>query len=114
AAKTILVGNTGNANSTVQVAGSLAMAINTVSANYTASASDNTILANTTSGSITITLPAAASITGRIYTLKKIGSGGIDNPLTITPASGTIDGGASFIIYNDWSYVTLQTDGTNW
>lgn len=115
AAKTVLVGGTGNANSTVQVDGSLALAIKTVIVDYAATAADNTILANTTSGAIIITLPAPSGITGRIYTIKKIGTGGIDNELTITPSSGTtIDGGASFIIYNDWTYVSLQTDGTNW
>lgn len=114
ATKTFLAGTTGNANSTVQVAGSLSMAIKSVTANYSASASDNTILANTTTAAFTITLPAPTNIAGRIYTIKKIGSGGIDKELTITPTSGTIDGGNTYIIYNDWTYVTLQTDGTDW
>lgn len=114
ASKTMLVGGTGNANSTVQVSGSLSMTITTVTSNYTLTGNDNTVLANTTSGALTITLPAPANFSGRIYTIKKIGTGGIDNDLTITPASGTIDGGSSYKIYNDWTYVTLQTDGTNW
>lgn len=115
AAKAILVGATGNANSTMQVSGSLSMSIKTVSSNYTITASDNTILANTTGGAITVTLPAPTGIGGRIYTIKKIGTGGINNALTITPSSGvTIDGGSSYIIYNDWTYVTIQTDGTSW
>ena len=114
AAKAILAGGTGNANSTVQVAGSLSMAIKSVTVDYTVTAADNTILANTTSSAIAITLPAPGSFAGRIYTIKKIGSGGIDKELTINPASGTIDGGSSYTIYNDWTYVTLQTDGTNW
>lgn len=114
AAKTILVGGTGSANSTVQVDGSLAMAIKTVTSSYIATGADNTILANTTSGALTITLPAPDNIIGRIYTIKKIGTGGIDRELIITPTSGTIDGGSSYIIYNDWTYVTLQTNGTDW
>lgn len=112
--KAILVGAEGAANSTVQVEGSIAMAIKTISANYTAAATDNTILANTTSSAITLTLPNPGTFAGRIYTIKKIGSGGIDNQLTISPAAGTIDGGANYTIYNDWTYVTLQTDGSNW
>jgi hypothetical protein len=114
AAKAILVGTTGAANSTMQVEGSLAMTIKTITGNYAATAADNTILANTTGGAISITLPASGGITGRIYTIKKIGTGGIDNQLTINPNSGTIDGGSSYTIYNDWTYVTLQTDGSNW
>ena len=114
ASKAILVGASGNANSTVQVSGSLSMSITTVTSNYTLTGTDNTVLANTTSGAITITLPAPGAFAGRIYTIKKIGTGGIDNDLTIVPASGTIDGGVSYKIYNDWTYVTLQTDGTDW
>lgn len=114
AAKAIRVGNTGNANSTMQIDGSLAMAIKTITANYTVTEGDNTVLANTTSTAITISLPSASNFAGRIYTIKKIGTGGIDRELTITPASGTIDGGSSYVIYNDWTYVTLQTDGSNW
>ena len=114
AAKTMMVGAGGNANSTVQVSGSLSLAITTVTANYTLTSADNTVLANTTSGNITLTLPNTSSFSGRIYTIKKIGTGGIDNELTITPAAGTIDGGANYKIYNDWTLVSLQTDGTNW
>lgn len=114
ATKAVLVGTTGAANSTMQVEGSFATAITTTASNYSASATDNTILANTTTSAITVTLPSPAAIKGRIYTIKKIGTGGIDNQLTINPSGGTIDGGASYIIYNDWTYVTLQTDGSNW
>lgn len=114
AAKTILVGGAGSANSTVQVNGSISMAIKTVSTNYMLNGDDNTILANTNSGPIVLSLPDATSFAGRIYTIKKIGTGGIDNQLTINPSSGTIDGGTSYIIYNDWTYVTMQTDGSNW
>ncbi|HSU29532.1 MAG TPA: hypothetical protein VLJ68_14190 [Chitinophagaceae bacterium] len=114
AAKTFLAGASGNANSTVQVSGSLSMTIRTITSNTVLTGTDNTILANTTSGAITITLPNPANFSGRIYTIKKVGSGGIDNELTVSPAAGTIDGGSNYIIYNDWTYVTLQTDGTNW
>ncbi len=114
AAKAILVGNTGLANSTMQVSGSLSMAIQTFTNNYTATAADNTILMNTTSSALTLTLPNPSTFAGRIYTIKKVGTGGIDHELTITPTAGTIDGGTSYVIYNDWTYVTLQTDGSNW
>ena len=114
ASKALMVGSAGNANSTVQVSGSLAMTITTVTANYTLAGTDNTVLANTTGGAFTITLPAPTNFPGRIYTIKKIGTGGIDNALTIIPTSATIDNGTSYIIYNDWTYVTMQTDGTNW
>lgn len=114
AAKAIIVGGTGSANSTVQVEGSLALAIRTTAVSVTLTGTDNTVLANTSSGAITLTLPAPTNFPGRVYTIKKIGTGGIDNALTITPTGATIDGGSNYIIYNDWTFVTLQTDGTNW
>lgn len=114
AAKAIIVGSAGAANSTMQIDGSVAMAIKTIAADYTLTGDDNTILANTTGNAIILTLPTATNFAGRIYTIKKIGSGGIDKELTINPASGTIDGGSSYKIYNDWTYVTVQTDGSNW
>ena len=114
AARAVLVGTGAGANSTVQVNGSMSLAIKTVSGPYTITGTDNTILVNTSSASSSITLPSPANIAGRIYTIKKIGNGGIDNALTITPSSGTIDGGSSYVIYNDYTYVALQTDGTNW
>lgn len=115
AASAMKVGGTGNANSTVQVEGSLSLAIRTLSSNTTLNSTDNTVLVNTTSAAVTVTLPAATGIAGRVYTIKKIGSGGIDNSLTVSPSgAATIDGGSNYTIYNDYTYVTLQTDGTNW
>src|SRR5205814_3647286 len=64
AAKSVLVGSAGSANSTVQVAGSMALAIKLVTSSYTATGADNTLLANTTSGAIVITLPDPASFAG--------------------------------------------------
>ncbi|SFV32084.1 polymer-forming cytoskeletal protein [Thermoflavifilum thermophilum] len=110
----LAIGTTGTPNSTLQVQGSFSLAITTVTANYTATEKDHTILANCSGGPITVTLPNPAGLNGRIYTIKKIGNGGIDNALTITPSSGQIEGGSSYTIYNDWTFVTLQTDGTNW
>ncbi|WP_346319284.1 hypothetical protein [Chitinophaga sp. YIM B06452] len=102
------------ANSTFQLNGSMSANITKKSADYSATETDNTILADATGGAFTITLPPVTNISGRIYTIKKVGTGGIDNAVTITPTGGTIDGGANYIIYNDWTFVTLQTDGTNW
>ncbi|PJJ74510.1 hypothetical protein BXY57_0068 [Thermoflavifilum aggregans] len=110
----LAIGSTATPNSTLQVQGSFALAIKTVTSTYTATANDHTILADCSSGPITITLPNPSGMAGRIYTIKKVGNGGIDNTLTIQPTGGQIEGGTSYTIYNDWTFVTLQTDGTNW
>nr|WP_295869502.1 hypothetical protein [uncultured Chitinophaga sp.] len=102
------------ANSSFQVNGSMATNLTKVTSSYTVTASDNTILADATGGALTITLPSPGAIAGRMYTIKKIGSGGIDKEVTISTSGGTIDGSGNYIIYNDWTFVTLQTDGTDW
>jgi len=113
-ADSVAIGGTTVANSTLQVNGSVAMAIKTVTATYTVTGADNTILADATAGAFAITLPApAAGIQGRIYTIKKTG-GDIDKAVTINPGGGSIEGGSSYVIYNDWTFITVQTDGTNW
>lgn len=110
----VAIGSSSVANSTLQVNGSVAMAIKTVTATYTVTGSDNTILADATAGAFTITLPApATAIQGRIYTIKKTG-GDIDKAVTIMPGANSIEGGSSYVIYNDWTFITVQTDGTNW
>jgi hypothetical protein len=117
-ASKVSVGSTDTTTSTFQVTGSVAMSIKAMAVNYTVTADDNTILASAPAGGMTITLPApsvapATSNVGRIYTIKKI-AGDIDNPVTIMPGGGNIEGGTSYIIYNDWTYITVQTDGSNW
>lgn len=66
---------------------------------------------NATSAAIAITLPPVAAYLDPI-TVKKTDSSA--NAVTVTPASGTIDGAASYILSAQWSTVTLNSDGTNW
>jgi hypothetical protein len=118
-ASSVAVGATTVANSTLQVAGSVSMAIKNVTGAYTITAADNTILADATAAGFTVTLPdAAPAIAGRIYTIKKIGTGDINNPIVVIPAGGgAIEGsaaGVGYTIYNDWTYITVQTDGAAW
>jgi len=119
-ASKVAVGATDTTSSTFQVTGSVAMSIKPVTAAYTITDADNTILANATGGGFTVTLPApnatgATSNVGRIYTIKKIGTGDIDNPITVVSGGGAnIEGGTTYMIYNDWTFITVQTDGTAW
>jgi hypothetical protein len=114
-AAAVAVGKTTQANSTLEVNGSLQMRITKTTTSYAINDTDNTVLADATSGALTITLPApSAAIAGRIYTIKKIGTGDINNAVTVQPGAGTIEGGANYMIYNDWTFITIQTDGVNW
>jgi hypothetical protein len=60
-----------------------------------------------------ITLPTAAGITGRQYIIKKIDSSA--NTVTIEAAgTETIDGALNVILYAQWDYIIVISNGTNW
>src|SRR4051794_10126353 len=111
AAQTLLVGATGNANSTLQVQGSLSLSIRTITATTTLTNSDYTVLVNATGGAVNVTLPTpTTSINGRTYIIKKI-AGGLTNDVVV---NGAIEDGTSFSLYNDWTVLKVQTDGNRW
>lgn len=85
-----------------------------VSSNFTAVTGvfpENIILCTAGAVNIGVSLPAAASCKGRIFLIKKIDSG-IGN-VQITPAGGTIDGNANWILTNQYSFVRMVSDGVN-
>lgn len=91
-------------------AGSLS--VRTETSNYTAVSSDDLILADATSGALTITLPPAASNSGKVYTIKKIDSSA--NAVTIDGnASETIDGSTTQVLYTEDEAMNIVSDGTN-
>jgi hypothetical protein len=112
AAQTLNVGATGTANSTLQVQGSVSLSIKTITAaTYTLTDTDYTLLVNAAGNAVNVTLPApAASISGRTYVIKKI-AGGLSNDVTVT---GSIEDGSSVSLYNDWTVLKVQTDGSRW
>ena len=92
---------------------SINTSIVTKSANYTAAAADETILANSSTGVVTITLPTAVGVAGKVYTVKKIDSSA--NAVTVaTTSSQTIDGTTTYSLANQYGGVNVQSDGSNW
>lgn len=85
------------------------LAVTSKTANYTATGSDDVILCDATSGAFTITLPSAASNTGKVLRLKKTDSS--TNAVTI---SGTVDGITSRALDSQYETLTTFSDGTNW
>lgn len=64
---------------------------------------------------VAITLPADVSVAGKILYFKDVtGSCNGTNTITITPASGTIDGAASYVISDAYGSIYLISNGTNW
>ncbi len=81
---------------------------------YAALATDNTIVMNVAGVSV-VNLPSAASVSGKVYTVKRYSAAG-PNTVTVTPAGGdTIDNAANFPLNSVNASVTFQSDGgTNW
>ena len=102
---------TATPNSTLQVAGSVSFPIRLTSASTTAAATDYTIIANCSGGSVTITLPAAGTVAGRMYVLKKsdesINTMVFSTPVRLTAA-------VSVTSYNFPTTITIQSDGTDY
>jgi len=106
--------NNPSPSSTLMVRGSLATSISTKTGSATLAATDFSTMCNNTTGAVTMTLPTAAGIAGRIYILKKTSAAG--NNVTVAGYNGveTIDGSTTFAITNQYSYLMIQSDGTNW
>jgi hypothetical protein len=84
----------------------------TKTADYTLTALDFTVLGDTTGGSLTFTLPAAASCTGRIYVVKNVGIG--TNTITVDGAGAeTIDGLATQSV-GLLNVLQIQSTGATW
>jgi hypothetical protein len=93
-------------------AANLVSAITTKTIGYAALSTDETILVDATATAVTITLPAAASLLGKKFTIKKIDTS--DNNVNVTSVAGTIDTVASIsggVWLQSW---TVQSDGVNW
>lgn len=102
-------------NSTLQVNGSFGCALVTKTANYTATSSDCNILVDSTGGVVTITLPTAVGIAGRIYNIKDWKGQSLINNITIaTTSAQTIDGAATVAILTAYREVSVTSDGANW
>lgn len=81
--------------------------------NYTATLSDDVILCDTTGGAFTISLPAAATSTRKVLTIKLINDS--DNNLTIDANGGEfIDGALTQVLNMQWQFVTIACNGTAW
>jgi hypothetical protein len=74
---------------------------------------DYLIIADATGGAITMTLPPAALLSGRIYVFKRINSGA--NAVIVDPSGAeTIDGAATYTLSAQWNSVTIMSNGTAW
>lgn len=86
--------------------------IDSVSGNLSLDESHDLILATGGAGGIAITLANAALCDGRQHTIKRVDSGAGD--VTIDTAGGNIDANSTYVLSNQFAYVTVVSDGANW
>lgn len=79
----------------------------------TATAADDLISCDASGGGYTLNLPTAASITGKVYTIKKTDSS--TNAITVDANSTeTIDGVLTRKLATQYDFIQVMSDGTNW
>ena len=81
--------------------------------NYTITSSDTVILADATSGTITITLPTASSVSGYRFYIKRT-DGSANSVSVARSGSDTIDGSTSCTISVQYVSLEVVSDGSNW
>lgn len=93
--------------------GSTNLSVATKTTAYTLTSSDDVILADASSAAFTLTLPAAASNSGKVFRIDKVDSS--DNVVTIDAnASETINGNLTRILARQRDNLNIVSDGSNW
>lgn len=80
---------------------------------YVAKTSDRYVLITDTTAPRTITLPGAAPL-GTLITVVDASLAGGNNPPTVQPAAGTVNGQASVQMFDDGAAMTFVSDGVDW
>jgi hypothetical protein len=81
----------------------------TANTTYTSADLEQYIVADATAGSVTVTLPSVATVTGREFAVKKQ-----DSSANSVIVSGTIDGGSSITLTTQNESVRVVSDGTSY
>ncbi len=97
----------------LQGGGATRGAYRSVTASGNVVSGDYLIIADATAGAITMTLPTAALVPGRIYAFKRINAGA--NAVIVDGyASETIDGNLTHTMTPQWNSLVIMTNGVGW
>jgi uncharacterized protein (TIGR02145 family) len=89
----------------------MGLKVTTITAATTLNQTHNVVLCNT--GPYTVTLPAAAANTGKVYYIKNIDAEGDDITIDGNGAE-TIDGNLNYYLHASKQIVRIISDGSNW
>lgn len=90
--------------------GGITRSINNISTNTVAGSTASTDYVYLVSGTTTLTLPDAATVTN-LYTIKNVGTGTVT---VNTTSAQTIDGSATASLPVRYTSIDLESDGSNW
>lgn len=77
------------------------------------STDEDVFIKKTVSAATTVNLPSSPA-TGRRVMIKDAKGDALANPITITPAAGTIDGAATLVIGTPYQRATVEYNSTEW
>lgn len=98
----------GNGGGLTNVAGSgIVESVYTTTASFTLTPTNSVVLL---SGSATVTLPSAAGVAGKTYTIKDISS---SSTTVYTTSSQKIDGSTTYAL-SQYKFIKVVSDGTQW
>lgn len=105
--------NTATPKSNFEVNGSSGQKVTTITATTTLDATYNTVICNNGASAITVTLPAVAGCTSRVYTIKREASS-TANVTIDANASETIDGALTLVLTSANQSTMIVNNGTEW
>lgn len=108
--------NTSTPTQALQVSGGVGYnaPVTFATVSYTVGITDNWIIANYSTGQSTITLPAAASFTGRILHVKTIQAQAVVSASNNVKPIDSNTAGNAIVTATAGKWATLVSDGTNW
>ena len=104
----VAVGN----NLTVAGYGAFSIPVTVNAGTYTVAATDSSLIFTTTNN--TLTLPAAASYSGRFLHIKNITANSVTSASSNVVPIGSATAGTAVLAATAGKFATLQSDGTNW
>lgn len=97
----------------LHISGGVTIEPTSISSNTTLDETHSVVDVNATSGNIVLTLPSASGISGRQYIITK--SDASANTVTIdADGTETINGELNVVLNDQFDYITIRSNGTNW
>lgn len=106
---------TGANTITISATGTQTLAVRSAVATPVTVTNDDDVISIEVTPRVPVTVTLPAGVTGRVFNIKDgLGLANGGNPITITPAAGTIDGSATATINAAYGSLTLVYSGTEW